>query len=494
LASERAYAGGREAVIDIGSNSVRLVIYEGPKRAPFPICNEKALCGLGRDMSEDGALNPQTVGHAMETLRRFRRLLEEHGNPPTHVVATAAVREAKDGRAFIRKIETLGFSVALIDGAEEAALAALGVVACEPRATGLVGDMGGGSLELIALNAGEIGDSVSLSIGPLRLMQKTGGKASAAADLAAEAIKAVPWLKDGKFEAIYSVGGSWRSIARIHMRLRNYPLSVLHHYEMSKAEAIDVCNLVARQSSRSLEEIPGISFRRIDTLPIAALVLKAVLQETGSSKVIVSAGGLREGVLYKALKPAQRALDPLFEGARFLAERLEPNPEIGDILVALTARLFKDESPEDRRLREAVCILSDIAAYFHPDLRALQAFETVLHAPFYGISHRERVVAATAAYARHDGKAPVETHDRFLRLLSSEDLKRALQLGLALRFAGALAPKAPAALIGCTLERLNGKLVFRAPKRIESLMGEMPRRRLEALAVAFDAAPSEDYF
>lgn len=495
LGTERASGRhGREAVIDIGSNSVRLVIYEGPKRAPFPICNEKALCGLGRDTGKDGALNPGAVAHALETLRRFKRLLEEHGDPPTHVVATAAVREAKDGRAFIKDVKRLGFDVAVIEGAEEAALAAQGVVACEPGATGLVGDMGGGSLELIALDRGEVGDSASLSIGPLRLMQETGGKTAAAASLVADALDGVSWLAPKRFEAIYAVGGAWRAIARIHMRLRDYPLSVLHHYEMSRTEAIEVCNLVAKQSSRSLEEIPGITLRRIDTLPFAALVFKAALQKTGASRAIVSAGGLREGVLYRELAPKQKARDPLFEGARFLAARLCPNPEIGDLLATLTAPLFPEESPAQKRVREAACILSDIAAYFHPDLRAPQAFDTALRAPFYGITHAERVFVATALFCRHDGRRPEEGADRYLKLLAPDEQKRAIELGLALRFAGALAPKAPHALEGATLARAGNKVAFRAPKAIQSLMGELPRRRLEALGAACGGAATESYF
>ncbi len=486
--------GGRQAVVDIGSNSIRLVIYDGPARAPAPICNEKALCGLGRDMGADGGLNPAAVDYALATLVRFRRLIAAHGEPPTTAFATAAVREATDGPAFVSRVRALGFDVRVIDGGEEASLAALGVVSYEPGATGIVGDMGGGSLELIAVANGFVEDNVSLSIGPLRLMQQTGSRIAEADPLVARALDGVAWAAPDRFATLYAVGGAWRAIARIHMRLRSYPLSVLHHYELTKEEAIEVCDLLVKQSRRSLEEIPGIPRRRIDTLPYAALVMRAVLQKTKVKRVIVSAGGVREGVLFNNLGAEERLEDPLFAGARFFADRLAPEPRVGDAVAELTEALFAGETLEQKRLRVATCILSDIGAFFHPDLRAAQAFDTALRAPFYGVTHEERVSIALSLYCRHDGRRPTASDEHALALLSPEEQQRAMRLGLALRFAGALAPKAPNAIDGCSLTAADGKLIFRAPAGVRELMGELPRKRLEALAAAFEVVAAEDYF
>lgn len=491
-------AGGgasiRQAVIDIGSNSIRLVIYDGPRRAPAPICNEKALCGLGRDMTASGAFNRAAVDYALATLKRFRRLLKAHGDPPTTVFATAAVREAADGPAFVESVNAFGFEVRVIGGAEEAGLAALGVVSYEPDATGIVGDMGGGSLELISVNGGFVEDNASLSIGPLRLMQQSGGKIADAAPIIARALDSVDWATAGRFETLYAVGGAWRAIARIHMRLKSYPLSVLHHYELTDDEAIEVCAILARQSRRSLEEIPGIPRRRIDTLPFAALVLRAVLEKTRVARVVVSAGGVREGVLFNRLTAEERGEDPLFAGCRFFAGKLAPEPRVGDAAARLTDPLFADETPAQKRLRIATCILCDIGAYFHPDLRATQAFDTALRAPFYGVTHKERVAIALALYCRHDGRRPGLPDEQALALLSLEEQQRATRLGLALRVAGDLAPKAPDALDGCSIALVDGKIVFRGPVAIQDLMGELPRKRLDALASAYEAAPAEEYY
>lgn len=489
-----AGGSGRQAVVDIGSNSIRLVIYDGPARAPAPICNEKALCGLGRDMGADGKLNPAAVDYALATLARFRRLIEAHGEPPTTTFATAAAREAADGPEFVARVRALGFDVRVIDGVEEASLAALGVVSYEPGATGIVGDMGGGSLELIAVAGGFVEDNVSLSIGPLRLMQQAGGKIADADPIVARALDGVGWASPGRFETLYAVGGAWRAIARIHMRLKSYPLSVLHHYELTKEEGVEVCDLLVKQSRRSLEEIPGIPRRRIDTLPYAALVMRAVLLKTKVQRIVVSAGGVREGVLFNNLGAEERLEDPLFAGARFFADRLAPEPRVGDAVAALTQTLFADETPGQKRLRIATCILSDIGAFFHPDLRAAQAFDTALRAPFYGVTHNERIAIALSLYCRHDGRKPTLPDEQALALLSPEEQQRAIRLGLALRFAGALAPKAPDAIAGCGLANVDGRIVFRAPEAVRELMGELPRKRLESLAISFEAVAAEEYF
>ncbi len=475
---------GRWAIIDIGSNSVRLVIYDGPRRAPFPICNEKALCGLGRDMDDGGALNAAAVESALSILERFRALLALHGDPPTRVVATAAVREARNGRDFVMSVERIGFAVDVIPGTEEARLSGLGVASFEPGATGLVGDMGGGSLELIRLVEGDIREAVSLSIGPFRLMKHSKGDLRAAMREAEQAVAGVSWVKRKKTPKLYAVGGAWRAIARINMQVRKHPLSVLHHYEAPAHQVIEACDLVARQSRSSLEETPGVSSRRVDTLPFAALVLKVLMIEAECERLIVSAGGLREGLLYDALPENVRRADPLIAGARYLGRRFSPEARMGEAVAALTDALFLNETPAQRRLRHAACLMTDTGAYFHPDLRGVQAFDTALRAPFYGVAHSERAAIALSLFCRHEGANEVFPEPAILAMLTEEERRRAVQLGLALRFASALAPKAPEAIDACRLAPVSDRLQFTAPSRLRPLMDETAKRRFDALAAA----------
>lgn len=478
----------RHAVIDIGSNSVRLVIYDGPRRAPFPICNEKALCGLGRDMSEGVKLNPKAVESALEVLARFKCLLSEHGDPPTQTVATAAVREAKDGRQFVERIRALGLPVDIIGGGEEAALAALGVVSFDPGADGLVGDMGGGSLELIELRRGAAAEATSLSIGPLRLMQQSKGDLKAAAKIVESALEGVAWLKSRRGDTLFAVGGAWRSIARVNMQLRKHPLPVLHHYEMTARQAVETCDLIARQSRTSLEVTPGISSKRIDTLPYAALVMRTLIEAIGLKAVSVSAGGLREGLLYRDLPDEIRKFDPLIAGAAFLGARMEPEDLMGAAYAEFTAGVFSDETAAQRRIRLATCLLADIGSYFHPDMRADQAFDTALRAPFYGLTHQERAAIALSLFCRHAGAKTPASSSAVIALMSEAEQKRAMLIGLALRFGAAIAPKAPHAIGRCSLMRDEKRLIFVAPRALRPLYDETAKKRHEALAAPLGLA------
>ncbi|MEO1136474.1 MAG: Ppx/GppA family phosphatase [Pseudomonadota bacterium] len=483
----------RRAVVDIGSNSVRLVVYDGPPRAPIPICNEKALCGLGRDMTPSGGLNPASVEDALATLTRFRHVLDDLGRPPVKAIATAAVRAASDGDRFVEAARAIGFEVEVITGRQEGELAAYGVVSAEPDAFGIVGDMGGGSLELAVLAAGEISDRVSLPIGPLSLMRAASDDPKAAGKLISSHLDKAKFLTPEAFETLYAVGGAWRAVARIHMGLKSYPLPVLHHYELTAAQVIEVCDLLARQSRQSLDEIPGIPRRRIDTMPLASTVLKSVLLRMKAKNVIISAGGVREGLLYQQLPAAQRREDPFHEACRFYAQRFSPDPAFGEAAFKVVEPLFAADDLAGERLRYGTALLCDIGAYFHPDLRGRQAFDMALRAPFFGIDHRERLWAALALFRRHEGRSAEAPSELAMSLLSPEAQLQAAQFGLALRFAAALAPKAPAALEGCRLEARSGEIILRAPSDRQALMGETPRRRFVSLASIFEAVACEAY-
>lgn len=482
------------AVIDIGSNSVRLVIYDGPSRAPFPICNEKALCGLGRSLGDDGTLDPEARAAALATLTRFRRILRDFGDPPVHAVATAAVREARDGNDFVRAAEEIGFEIDVITGEREAELAGLGVISFEPAAQGLVGDMGGGSLELIDVESDGAANRQSLSVGPLRLMARHGTDRKAAQKDVVQTLSKISWLKKSRGQTFYMVGGAWRAIAKLHMRENNHPLSVLHHYDMSVSSVIDICSNVAQMDGEALTSLPGISRRRLETLPHAAIVLRAVLERVKPANVFVSAAGLREGLLFENLPDRARRHDPLIAGGRFLARRLSPAPAVGEAVWAMIEPLFaRGLSGADldiARVGRATALMIDIGAFFHPDLRAIHAFDTALRAPLQGLNHAERVKIAVALFTRHEGTKTPLPDEAVLRLISEDERTDAVRLGLAMRFAGAFAPKSARAIAGARLTLEGENLCFTAPTDRAPLMQELARRRLDALAAAFGKAAS----
>ncbi|HEX8568825.1 MAG TPA: Ppx/GppA family phosphatase, partial [Caulobacteraceae bacterium] len=350
------------AVVDVGSNSVRLVIYRLEGRAIWTVYNEKVLAGLGREVARTGRLHPEGVDAALAALRRFRAVLD--GVRPTEIyaAATAAVRESEDGDAFVARIrDEAGLQVRILTGEEEARAAALGVLAGTPAAEGVVGDLGGSSLELTRIAGGEVEPGVTLPLGPFALGSKTFDVERSRA----EAVRRIePVAADFQTPAFHAVGGAWRNLALLHMRLFGYALHVVHQYELTSAEAVNVARLVARQSRGSLERIPGLSKKRLETLPHAAVLLETLVDQLGVERVAFSAYGLREGLLFDAMPEPIRRRDPLVEGCAAFGARFGAADELGPALEAWLEPAFATLEPaftleRDRILLAAACRLAD---------------------------------------------------------------------------------------------------------------------------------------
>ncbi len=480
---------GTLAVVDIGSNSIRLVVYDRHRGGAAPMFNEKVLCGLGRGMAKTGQLNPDGVKLARDNLVRFTRLAHALGVERIDLLATAAVREAEDGPAFSAEVEALtGHPVRVLSGQEEARLSALGVVAGFTDPHGIVGDLGGGSLELVELTHGRPGRSISLPLGPLKLIESCGGKE---ADIAREVdrqLGEVDWLKQvhgtGTF---FAVGGAWRNLARINIDQRRYPLHVIHGYHMRRDEIDRLSAVIGRQSKRSLSRIKGVTKARLEILPTASVVLSRVVRILGCDEVRFSAFGLREGYAFDLLPAAEQELDPLLTACTAIARRDVRFDDMGEPLMAWTDPLFPREPAAARRLRYASCLLSDIAWREHPDYRSSQALIRILHYPFTGLSHVERVCLGLAAYVRYGDSADNADFKPYQSQLSAEDYRAVLILGLAQRLAYQLSGASREVLAQCAL-RLDDErgLQLVLPKDGTVPVGEAAERRLVALAEALE--------
>ena len=486
-------ADGLLAVIDIGSNSLRLVVFDTADRTLHPLFNEKILCGLGRGLDKTGRLNPDGVPLAQDYLLRFTRLARAMGVDRIDLIATAAIRDAEDGPDFVAEAErACGSPIRTLSGEEEGRLAALGVAAGIPDATGIVGDLGGGSLELAELRNGQPGRSVSLPLGPLRLIGRHDGKPAAMRQEIDRQLATVGWLAENARAGdgtLYAVGGAWRNLARLHMQHRRYPLHVIHGYGMSRTEIDDVERLVGHLGPRSLARIEGVSRRRAETLPAAALVLAQLVKTLRYKTVVFSAHGLREGHLFEAMPAERRAEDPLFSAAEAMAEKWARFGGMSDGLAAWTAPLFEDETPIQRRLRLASCKLADIAWRDHADYRARQAFQRILYFPFAGIGHGDRVFLALAGFARYGGAEKAGAVAPFLGLLPRDAAARARQLGLAQRLAYQVSGASADVLrrSDLTLDA-KGRLTLRLRDvGVPSGRGAV-ERRLQALGAALGAA------
>jgi exopolyphosphatase/guanosine-5'-triphosphate,3'-diphosphate pyrophosphatase len=476
------------AVIDVGSNSVRLVFYRLEGRAVWTVFNEKVLAGLGRDIAKTDRLSPEGVESALAALTRFRALID--ADPPEHLfaAATAAVREAKDGAAFCRRVKSeIGFDLRVLSGEEEAELSALGVIAGAPAADGLVGDLGGASLELVQLARGVRGEGVTLPLGPFSL-----GERFEPSRVRAAVAKAIaPIKKDFSAPVLNAVGGAWRSIAILHMRMTDYPLEIVHQYEMTRREVLESARIISQQSKSSLERIEGISRRRLETLPHAACVLEGLVEGLGIQKVVVSAYGLREGLLFQAMPDKTRRRDPLIEGCAALGARQGVAEGLGAALQAWLAPSFRGLEPVfgDREpvLLAAACRLADLGARLHPDHRADLIFDQVLRAPIPGMNHPERVFLACAAFARHTAAATIRAPDLVARLLSHDRYRRARALGAGIRLGCDLSGRAPELLRHSRLEIKANTVVLTAEEGWESrLLGEQTAKRAAAVAYELD--------
>ena len=482
------------AVIDIGSNSVRLVLFRIEGRALWPVFNEKVMAGLGRGAGASGRLNPDGVATALRTLNRFAILLDAKGIDDRHAVATAAVRDCADGRAFVDRVKAeTGLSIEILTGEEEGRRSALGVLAGLGDANGISGDLGGSSLELTRLEGRRAGPAITLPLGPLAVLASSDDARSLRPQVDEMLERAAPWL-DASGDAFYAVGGAWRAFAHLAMALDDYPLRLLHQYELSAEQIARAAEFAASQSEASLASVPGVSAKRAGMLPYAALLLRRIVRRGEFRRVVFSANGLREGVVCASDLSLITDGDPLLSGAEALARHAAPEPAFGRLLGGWVAPAFEGERPafseaRDALLREAAARLADMGARMHPDHRAELSAEQTLYAPFGGASHRERAFLALAIHHRYAGKKTRPEACPSRRLLDEDQEAAAMKLGLALRLGAALSGRSAAVLKAFRLERAGSELVLRVESGAEALVVDRARNRFEHLAGALALAP-----
>ena len=484
---------GLHAIIDIGSNSVRLVVYQGLTRIPATLFNEKVMAGLGRGLVANGQLAGPAMEMAVAALARFAALIAAMDVARIQVVATAAVREAANAGEFIARVEReTGLVIETISGEAEARGAALGVISGIPHADGVVGDLGGGSLELIRVAGGVAHERLSLPIGSLRLDAVRKRDRRALAPFIKKALDKVGWAAAGKGRPFYMVGGSWRALAQIHIHQSGHPLPIVHQYEMPASAPAQLVRSLTHIELATLRDIPNLSTARLPSLPGAAVLLAATAKRLGSSSIIASGFGLREGLLFGQLSARDQALDPLIEAARAEGVRQGRFAEHGDMLFAWMDGLFGvngRETAADRRLRLAACLLSDIAWRAHPDYRAERGVDAALHGNWVAITAAERGALAMALHYCFGGGGDAPGVALFNELTSSALLGRARAWGLALRLGQRLTGGTARALATSRLERAGGDLVLHLPHDQAALVGETVQRRLKLLGNAVGLDP-----
>jgi len=487
---------GPIAVVDIGSNSVRLVIYERKARTPTMLFNEKMLAGLGRGVAATGQLADGSVKAALGELVRFRALIRHTGCKDIYIVATAATRDAQNGPGFVRDVEAiLGAPVRILDGNEEAYFSALGVTAGFWQPRGLVGDMGGGSLELVEVDDKGPGHGMTFPLGGLRLAEMAEGNIEKASEIAEESLKDFHWpdLPPGE-RTFYAVGGTWRSLGRLHLMQKNYPLHVMHNYQINADEAIEFCRKIAVPDLEGVDLAEVVSKQRRPLVPIGAVVLERVLTAMKAERLVFSATGVREGLLHSKLSPEMQAQDPVIEAARELCVLRARSPQFAEELIAWSDALFQmlsiEETANETRLRHAACLLSDIGWRAHPDYRGEQSLNIISNASFVGLDHASRAYLSAAVFYRHEGLREGALSTVIRELFTDRLRIRAKVLGATLRVASLLSASMGGMLPKVGINKEGEELVLDLGTELADLDGERLRKRVGQLSKVIDAPVS----
>jgi exopolyphosphatase / guanosine-5'-triphosphate,3'-diphosphate pyrophosphatase len=477
----------RVGVVDVGSNSVRLVVFDGAARSPAYFYNEKIMCALGSGLAETGRLNPTGKTRALAALRRFKLLADGMGATSLTAVATAAVREAEDGPAFREQVaRETGMRLWVIDGDEEARLSAQGVLLGWPGAYGMVSDIGGSSMELAELRGGRVGRRVTSPLGPFRLAGVGGGRKGLKAHIA-EVLEGLKQEMGPQRDRLFLVGGSWRAFARVDMLRRDYPLLVLHEYRMSRSDVAETVDFIEKADLPDLMARTGISEARLSLVPVAALVLRELVKTFKPHDIAVSSYGIREGMLYEQMPQRLRDRDPLIEACRFAEEKDARLPGFGDQLFTFIQPVFRNLDEERIRIIRAACLLHDVSWRAHPDYRHEACFDYATRANLGGLNHRERVYIGLALLHRYKNSREGSRFEPLYRLLDPDDLKEAEVLGKAMRF-GAMFSGQVADRMG-ELRWFPKKKVLelRLARGSEALFGEVAEARFKSLVQALGA-------
>ncbi|WP_436397581.1 Ppx/GppA family phosphatase [Roseobacter sp. S98] len=483
-----ARALSRVGVVDVGSNSVRLVVFDGAARSPAYFYNEKIMCALGAGLSESGILNPQGRVRALNALRRFQHLAQGMGLPTLTVVATAAVRDASDGQDFCDEVKReTGLRIWVIDGDEEARLSAQGVLLGWPGSYGLVCDIGGSSMELAEISGGRVGKRMTSSLGPLKLRDVPGGKKGRDRHIR-ETLETMRDVMGDQRDRLFLVGGSWRAIARIDMHRRGYPLHVLHEYRMTARSVTATVKYIQAADLSELRAACGISSARMSLVPLAAEVLKRLVRVFSPKDIAISSYGIREGMLYEQMPQRLRDRDPLIEACRFAEAKDARMPGFGKLLYAFIHPLFRKVPEPRRRLIKAACLLHDVSWRAHPDYRAETCFDNATRANLGGLKHSERVFLGLALLHRYSNKREGTRFENLYELIDEKTRLDAEILGKAMRFG---------AMLWMTQDAERGTLKWYPKKRLLELrltrdmvplFGEVAEARLMSLAASLQAS------
>ena len=477
---------GLIAIIDIGSNSVRMVVYHALKRVPLPLFNEKYMCALGKGLAKTGRLNPEGVKEAEGAIARFLVMANRLQVASLDILATAAVRDATNGDAFVKGLEKAhGIEITVISGEREAELAAKAVLSSFNEPFGISADLGGGSMELASVERTRVGERASCHLGSLRILDTTDGKREKMEELIKSELKNIRWLKDAAPPCIYAIGGGFRTLAKLHMKKTGYPLDIVHEYHMSRRAIGQMREKLMELSAEEIRDLPGMTEKRASTIVPTAMVLHQLMSTTGAPEVRFSVSGIREGFFFDLLEAKMQKEDALLASSKDLAALIGRAGTYGRELFEWMSPLFANEPLAWQRVRRALCKLSELAWSIDPNFRANWAYQRIIQSSLKGIDHKERLMLALALYYRYSSRWKGDKSE--IKLLDERERQWARCVGLSANLAFQLSGGRGGNLHHAKLIFHDGQVLLTLDEEASPLRTEQVEKRVLGLGDALRA-------
>jgi len=471
----------RIGIIDIGSNSIRLVVFDGPKRSPLYLYNEKVFYRLGQKSVGGQNFTDKILAEVTNIVDRFVTISRNMKAVKIIAFGTSALREANNSTDLIRLVlDRTGINVEIISGETEAEYAAKGILLGFPNSFGVICDLGGNSVEFGTILEGKVINCKTALLGPLAL-NKLFRINKDAKNHMKTIIGSLNIIQQNDLrKKLFLIGGSWRAIAKFHMELTGYPLKIIQGYKIKAKELKKTLSLISSEVGKKRLLMTNIPNERLELLPHSANLLEIILETYRFDTVIFSSFGVREGIIFDQLSEKERNRDPLLEAAKYFERKDSRFPKLSRSVFNWIAPFHKTFNKKNKRLIFAACKLHDISWIAHPDYKMEMCLELITRSNISGITHKDRMFLAAILLFRHKIKSEVIQELDLFNLVSKRKRGIAMVIGKSLRLASTFFGEKDL-FKEIKISVKNDEVVLTIPEHLKSLNGEIVERRKHEL-------------
>lgn len=468
------------AIIDLGSNSARLVLVDILDGGYFSVVDElKETVRLAQDMENDGFLKSARIAQAIKTFRMFRKLCDANNVDRIYAYATAAVRRAKNQRGFLDEIlATTGIKVKVLDVEEEAQFIYQAIINSLEIPRGIIMDIGGGGTQFIYYNRRNLLNFHTLPFGSVVLTDMfkdedltPSERCDKIYSYVREKLDEIDWLDDlAPDTKLIGVGGSFRNLGKISRSLKKYPFEMAHNYCISSEELHGIYSNIKDMPLEKMMKIKGLSSLRADIFPAALAAITAVADKLGIEDTVISGCGLREGVMFKYAVPSTNEKpisDVLGHSIYSLLNFFDENIEHAEQVYNLSVQLFKQLKVLHKLPRAYVKVLRT-AAMLHDAGNRIKYYDhqkhsayIILNSGLYGISHKDLVMSAMVASLHRKSELSSYDFARYKDMLTPEDIDAVYKLGVIVRIAESFDRSMSSIIKGITCDVLGDSVIMK---------------------------------